>query len=95
MAIVTSNHEHSIILHRFPSSHSSLSTTSSDQNTKWEAKFKKASKPIIVPARGIEEIYFEFKKIYDDLKFWSNCFSLKKDDNLIHKLINEKFDYTY
>jgi hypothetical protein len=34
-------------------------------------------------------------QVYDDLKFWSNCFSLKKDDNLIHKLINEKFDYTY
>ena len=34
-------------------------------------------------------------QVYDDLKFWSNCFSLKKDDNLIHKLINDKFDYTY
>jgi FkbM family methyltransferase len=34
-------------------------------------------------------------QVYDDLKFWSNCFSLKKDDDLIHKLINEKFDYTY
>jgi FkbM family methyltransferase len=34
-------------------------------------------------------------QVYDDLKFWSNCFSLKKDDNLIHKLINENFDYTY
>lgn len=34
-------------------------------------------------------------QVYDDLKFWSNCFSLKKDDNLIHELINENFDYTY
>jgi FkbM family methyltransferase len=34
-------------------------------------------------------------QVYDNLKFWSNCFALKKDDNLIHKLINEKFDYTY
>lgn len=34
-------------------------------------------------------------QVYDDVKFWSNCFSLKKDDELIHKLINEKFDYTY
>ena len=33
--------------------------------------------------------------VYDELKFWSNCFSLKKDDNLIHKLINKNFDYTY
>lgn len=32
---------------------------------------------------------------YEELKFWSNCFSLKKDDNLIHDLINEHFDYTY
>lgn len=32
---------------------------------------------------------------YDDLKFWSNCFALKKDDNLIHKLIDDKFNYTY
>ena len=34
-------------------------------------------------------------QIYDDLKFWSNCFALKKDDNLINKLINENFDYRY
>jgi FkbM family methyltransferase len=33
--------------------------------------------------------------VYDDLKFWSNCFSIKKDDDLIDKLINENFDYTY
>jgi FkbM family methyltransferase len=36
-----------------------------------------------------------WNQVYDDLKFWSNCFSLKKDDNLIHELINENFDYTY
>ena len=36
-----------------------------------------------------------WNQVYDDLKFWSNCFSLKKDDNLIHKLIDENFDYTY
>jgi FkbM family methyltransferase len=34
-------------------------------------------------------------QVYDDVKFWSNCFALKKDDNLIHKLINENFNYTY
>lgn len=34
-------------------------------------------------------------QVYDDMKFWSNCFALKKDDNLIHKLVNENFDYTY
>lgn len=36
-----------------------------------------------------------WNQVYDDLKFWSNCFSLKKNDDLIHKLINENFDYTY
>ena len=36
-----------------------------------------------------------WNQVYDDFKIWSNCFSLKKDDNLIHKLINENFDYTY
>ena len=34
-------------------------------------------------------------QVYDDLKFWSNCFALKKNDNLIEKLIDENFDYTY
>lgn len=32
---------------------------------------------------------------YDNLKFWSNCFSLKKGDEFIHKLINANFDYIY
>ena len=32
---------------------------------------------------------------YEDLKFWSNCFSLKKNDNLTNKLIDKNFDYTY
>ena len=34
-------------------------------------------------------------QLYDDIKFWSNCFALKKEDNLINKLIDEKFDYKY
>ena len=36
-----------------------------------------------------------WNQIYDDFKFWSNCFSLKKDDELIDSLINENFDYIY
>jgi FkbM family methyltransferase len=36
-----------------------------------------------------------WNQVYDDVKFWSNCFSLKKNDALIYNLINENFDYTY
>jgi FkbM family methyltransferase len=36
-----------------------------------------------------------WSQVYDDVKFWSNCFALKKDDNLIHNLINEHFDYIF
>jgi len=36
-----------------------------------------------------------WNQVYDDIKFWSNCFSLKKEDDLIHKLIDENFDYIY
>ena len=36
-----------------------------------------------------------WNQVYDDVKFWSNCFSLKKNDTLIYNLINENFDYTY
>ena len=32
---------------------------------------------------------------YDDVKFWSNCFSLKKDDDLIHSLVDKNFDYKF
>ena len=33
--------------------------------------------------------------VYDKVKFWSNCFALKKDDNLISKLVDEDFNYKY
>jgi FkbM family methyltransferase len=36
-----------------------------------------------------------WNQIYEDVKFWSNCFSLRKDDKLISKLIDENFDYTF
>lgn len=32
---------------------------------------------------------------YEENKFWSDCFAIKKTDPLIHKLINENFDYLY
>jgi FkbM family methyltransferase len=32
---------------------------------------------------------------YDDLKFWSNCFALKKGDSIIDKLIDNNFSYRY
>ena len=36
-----------------------------------------------------------WNQVYDDVKFWSNCFSLKRDDTLIHQLIDNEFNYTY
>ena len=36
-----------------------------------------------------------WNQVYDNFKFWSNCFALKKDDQLIRNLINNKFDYVY
>jgi len=36
-----------------------------------------------------------WNNVYDDFKFHSNCFSLKKDDILINEIIDENFDYTY
>jgi len=33
--------------------------------------------------------------IYEHIKFWSNCFALKKGDELIHKLVDDQFDYTF
>lgn len=33
--------------------------------------------------------------VYDFVKFWSNCFAIKKDDPLINNLIDENFNYTY
>jgi FkbM family methyltransferase len=36
-----------------------------------------------------------WNQVYDDVKFWSNCFSLKKDDDLIHQLIDKNFDYKF
>ncbi len=36
-----------------------------------------------------------WNQVYEDVKFWSNCFALKKDDPLIHDLINDQFDYIF
>lgn len=33
--------------------------------------------------------------VYEHLKFWSDCFAIKKGDPLIHRLINENFEYVY
>lgn len=33
--------------------------------------------------------------VYERYKFWSNCFAIKKDDDLIHKLIDKNFNYKY
>jgi len=34
-------------------------------------------------------------QIYDDIKFWSNCFAIKKEDKLIEKLIDNNFNYLF
>jgi FkbM family methyltransferase len=36
-----------------------------------------------------------WNQIYDDFKFWSNCFAIKKDDTVIHELIDANFSYRY
>ena len=36
-----------------------------------------------------------WNNVYDSVKFWFNCFALKKDDTLINSLINDTFDYIY
>jgi FkbM family methyltransferase len=33
--------------------------------------------------------------IYEKEKFWSNCFSIQKDDPIIHKLVDMNFDYIF
>lgn len=33
--------------------------------------------------------------IYDRYKFWSNCFAIKKNDDLIDNLIDKNFNYKY
>jgi FkbM family methyltransferase len=34
-----------------------------------------------------------WSQTYDDVKYWSNCFALKKGDNLIHEIIDNNFNY--
>lgn len=36
-----------------------------------------------------------WNQTYEDIKFWSNCFSLKKGDTVIHQLINNEFNYIF
>ena len=36
-----------------------------------------------------------WNQVYDDLKFWSNCFALKKDDPLINILVDDMYNYKY
>ena len=36
-----------------------------------------------------------WRQIYDDVKFWSNCFAIKKNDTLIYDLVDSNFDYKF
>jgi FkbM family methyltransferase len=31
--------------------------------------------------------------VYENVKFWSNCFAIQKDDHFIHTLIDDNFNY--
>jgi FkbM family methyltransferase len=33
--------------------------------------------------------------IYEDVKVWSDCFAIHKNDTLIHSIIDQQFNYTY
>jgi hypothetical protein len=63
-AIITSTEEKTTILHKFPSSHSSLNTINFEQNLKWQTEFQSYSKPVLVPAKNIKNAYYEFKDTY-------------------------------
>tara|TARA_B000000477_G_C6089256_1_gene226880 strand:+ start:82 stop:879 length:798 start_codon:yes stop_codon:yes gene_type:complete len=36
-----------------------------------------------------------WNETYENIKFWSNCFSLKKNDIIINKIIDDDFNYIY
>ena len=36
-----------------------------------------------------------WNEIFENVKFWSNCFAIKKDDPLIDKLIDKSFNYLF
>ena len=36
-----------------------------------------------------------WNQVYDDIKFWSNCFALQKDDCIIDSLIDNQFNYIF
>jgi FkbM family methyltransferase len=36
-----------------------------------------------------------WNQIYDDYKFWSNCFAIKKGDPVINLLVDENFNYKF
>ena len=33
--------------------------------------------------------------VFDEIRFHANCFSIKKEDNIINKLIDTNFNYIY
>lgn len=66
-AVISSNEKNQIILHKYPSTHSSLSTTSDIQDTEWQRLFKVRSKAKSVKAVGIETVYLDFIKSYNEI----------------------------
>ena len=66
-AIVTSTDCDEITFYKYPSSHASLSTTSDTQNNEWQVKYKVSSKKKNVKALGIEAVYLDFIKSYNEI----------------------------
>jgi hypothetical protein len=87
-AVIASNNKNEIILHKYPSTHSSLSTTSNTQDTKWQSLYKVRSKEIVVKALGIETVYSDFIKFYNQIPTILMLDVEGIDEALLIKLLN-------
>jgi hypothetical protein len=87
-AVVASNDKDQVIFHKYPSSHSPLSTTSNTQNAQWQELYKVKSKEKIVKALDIQSVYMDFIKSYDDPPTILMLDVEGIDEILIMKLLN-------
>jgi hypothetical protein len=87
-AVITSTDRDEITFHKYPSSHASLSTTSDTQNNEWQRKYKVRSKKKNVKALGIEAVYLDFIKSYNEIPTILMLDVEGIDEALIIKLLN-------